>query len=119
MKKTLTAFALLALTLAACAPSSDRPSLKPVLFKLDKAVAVGEVLAIQGRYLGGPQNSQVIFNADDAGNNGIDAPNSSVVSWTSTDISIKVPAGTRPTGRFVFVRVGGVLSNPLPYSVNP
>jgi hypothetical protein len=119
MKKFLTAFALLALTLSACAPSADRPSLKPVLIKLDKAVAPGEVLMIQGRYLGGPQNSQVIFNADDIGNNGSEAPNANVVSWTSTEINIKVPAGTRPTGRFVFVRVGGVLSNGLPYSVNP
>ena len=67
MKKFLTAFALLALTLSACAPSADRPSLKPVLIKLDRAVSPGEVLAIQGRYLGGPQNSQVVFNADDVG----------------------------------------------------
>jgi hypothetical protein len=119
MKKFLTAFALLALTLSACAPSADRPSLKPLLIKLDKAVSPGEVLAIQGRYLGGPQNSQVVFNADDVGANGVDVPASSIVSWTSTDISVKVPAGTRPTGRFLYVRVGGVLSNGLPYSVNP
>ena len=118
MKKMLAAFAFAALVLAGCAPGADRPSLKPTIFKLGAPVAVGQALTIQGRYLGGAKNSQVIFNADELGNNGIEAQAGDVVSWNSSEIVVKVPAATRPTGRFLFVRVGGVLSNGMPWTAS-
>ena len=102
-----------------CAPSPDRPSVLPVLIKLSEPAAVGQNLTIQGRYLGGPGNSSVNLGADDLGNGGVKNSSSDVVSWTSTEIVLKVPVGARPGGHFVFVEVGGVRSNFLPYSVNP
>ena len=119
MKKLIAAFALLALVLAGCAPSADRPSLKPTIFKLSPPASVGQPMTIQGRYLGGPQNSQIVFNADELGNNGVEAQSGDIVSWNSSEIVVKVPANARPTGRFLFVRVGGVLSNGMPWTANP
>ncbi len=103
----------------ACAPSPDRPSVLPVLIKLSEPAAVGQSLTIQGRYLGGPSNSNVTLGADELGNGGVKNSSSDIVSWTSTEIVLKVPVGARPGGRFVYVDVGGVRSNFLPYSVNP
>jgi hypothetical protein len=103
----------------ACTPSPDRPSVLPVLIKLSEPAAVGQNLTIQGRYLGGPSNSSVTFGADEIGNGGVKNSSADVVSWTSTEIVLKVPVGARPGGHFVFVDVGGVRSNFLPYSVNP
>jgi IPT/TIG domain len=102
-----------------CAPSPDRPSVLPVLIKLSEPAAVGQNLTIQGRYLGGPSNSSVNLGADESGNGGVKNSSADIVTWTSTEIVLKVPVGARPGGHFVFVEVGGVRSNFLPYSVNP
>lgn len=119
MKFQTVLLASVAALFASCTPSPDRPSVLPVLIKLSEPAAVGQSLTIQGRYLGGPSNSSVTLGADDLGNNGVKNSSSDVVSWTSTEIVLKVPVGARPGGHFVFVEVGGVRSNFLPYSVNP
>lgn len=105
--------------LGACAPSADRPSVAPVIFKISEPASVGQAVTIQGRSLGGPSNSQVVFRADEVGDGGVDAETADIVSWSSTQIVVKVPKAARPGGAFVFVRVGSVLSNAMPFSVNP
>ena len=107
------------LAVAGCAPSADRPSLRPLIVKVSEPAAAGQPVTIQGRYLGGPANSQVIFRADENGRGGVTPQAGDVVSWTASEIVVKVPAGTRPGGGFLFVNVGGVLSNGMPYAVNP
>jgi IPT/TIG domain len=119
MKFQTVLLASVAAVFVGCAPSPDRPSVLPVLIKLSEPAAVGQNLTIQGRYLGGPSNSNVTIGSDESGNGGIKNSSADVVSWTSTEIVLKVPTGARPGGRFVFVDVGGVRSNFLPYSVNP
>lgn len=119
MKFQTVLLASVAALFVSCAPNADRPSVLPVLIKLSEPAAVGQNLMIQGRYLGGPSNSIVVLGADDQGNGGVKNASSDIVSWTSTEIVLKVPAGARPGGRFVYVEVGGLRSNFLPYSVNP
>ncbi len=119
MKFQTVLLASVAALIVSCTPSADRPSVLPVLIKLSEPAAVGQNLTIQGRYLGGPSNSSVNLGADEAGNGGVKNSSSDVVSWTSTEIVLKIPAGARPGGHFVYVDVGGVRSNFLPYSVNP
>jgi IPT/TIG domain len=120
MKIRMLALAGLAVTLlGACAPSADRPSLAPVIIKVSEPASPGQPVTIQGRYLGGPSNSVVVFRADELGNGGVEAETSDIVSWSSTLVVVKVPKAARPGGAFVFVRVGDVLSNAMPYSVNP
>jgi IPT/TIG domain len=119
MKFQTVLLASIAALFVSCAPNADRPSVLPVLVKLSEPAAVGQSLTIQGRYLGGPSNSSVTLGADDAGNGGVKNSSADIVSWTSSEIVLKVPSGARPGGHFVFVDVGGVRSNLLPYSVNP
>lgn len=120
MKIRLLALAGVALALlGACAPSAERPSVAPVIIKLSEPVSQGQPVTIQGRNLGGPSNSVVVFRADEVGNGGVEADLTDIVSWTSTQVVVKVPKAARPGGAFVFVKVGGVLSNAMPYSVNP
>ncbi len=101
-----------------CAPNIDRPSVRPVLIKLSEPAAVGQTLTIQGRYLGGPVNSFVVVGAEEDGAGGVKNTGADVVSWSGSEIVLRVPAGTRPGGRFVYVEVGGVRSNFLSYSVS-
>jgi hypothetical protein len=107
--------ALLAFT--SCAPDLNRPTVRPVIIKLSVAVKVGEVVTIQGRYLGSKDNGSVLFNADPSGNFGVTALAEDVVSWTPSEIQIKVPAASKTGGNFLFVNVGGVLSNGMIYSI--
>lgn len=120
MKKLMLALAGAAvLALAGCAPSADRPSLAPVIIKISEPAAAGQNVTIQGRYLGGPSNSNVIFRADELGQGGYEAEPSDIVSWSGSQIVVKVPKAARPGGGFVLVRVGGVFSNSMPYSITP
>ncbi len=107
--------ALLAFT--SCAPDANRPSLRPVIFKLSEAAKVGETVTIQGRYLGSKDNGVVLFNADPFGKNGISSSATDVVSWSASEIQIRIPIDARTGGSFVFVNVGGVLSNAMAYSI--
>jgi hypothetical protein len=107
--------ALLAFT--SCAPDLNRPTLRPVVIKLSEPAKIGETVTIQGRYLGSKENGSVIFNADANGNSGVSAGASDVVSWNASEIQVRIPAATRPGGNFLFVNVGGVLSNGMAYSV--
>ena len=108
---------LVALAFTSCAPDFSRPSLRPVLIKLSEAAKIGETVSLQGRYLGSKDNATVIFNADPNGNNGITASAADVIAWGASEIQVKIPNNARPGGAFVFVSVGGTLSNGLPYSI--
>lgn len=108
--------ALLAFT--SCAPDLNRPTLRPVVIKLSEPAKVGETVTIQGRYLGSKENGVVLFNADALGKNGVNSSASDVVSWTASEIQIKIPIDARPGGNFLFVNVGGVLSNGMAYSIS-
>lgn len=99
-----------------CAPS-DRPTVRPLLIKISEPAKVGETVTIQGRYLGGAANSVVVFGANDLGTGGTRASGDNIVSWSGTEIQVKIPVGTKAGGNFVFVNVGSVLSNGLPYNV--
>ncbi len=116
MKLLLVGFvALLALT--SCAPDLNRPTLRPVIIKLSEPAKIGETVTIQGRYLGSKENGAVLFNADSNGNAGVSSAASDVVSWTASEIQVRVPINVRPGGNFIFVNVGGVLSNGMVYSI--
>ncbi len=120
MKIRMLALAGLAVTLlGACAPSTEAPSRAPLIIKVSEPATVGQPVTIQGRDLGGPSNSVVVFRADEVGDGGVEAEPSDIVSWTSNLVVIKVPKAARPGGAFLFVKVGGVLSNAMPYSINP
>lgn len=119
MKLRILPLLALALTvLASCAPSADRPTLRPQVFAVSEPAAAGQNVTIQGRYLGGAANSAVIFRADELGRGGVRSTAADIVSWSSSQVVVKVPAGTRPGGGFLFVEVGGTLSNAMPYSIN-
>ena len=102
--------------LGSCTPS-DRPTVRPLLIKISEPAKVGETVMIQGRYLGGTANSTVVFGANDLGAGGTKAVADNIVSWSGTEVQVKIPAGTKAGGNFVFISVGGVLSNGLPYNV--
>jgi hypothetical protein len=107
--------ALLAFT--SCAPDLNRPTLRPVIIKLSEPAKVGETVTIQGRYLGSKENGVVLFNADSSGATGVSSASTDVVSWSASEIQVRVPLNTRPGGNFIFVSVGGVLSNGMAYSI--
>ncbi len=126
INKTVSLLAVvMAIALVSCAPSADKPSLIPWLYKISSnkylgpaAAKAGEIITIQGRYLGGSVNSTVLFRADELGEGGVPNSAADVVAWDANEIQIKVPDNARPGGGFVFVEVGGVKSNGLPFSVN-
>ncbi len=116
MKLLLVGFvALLAFT--SCAPDLNRPTLRPVIIKLSEPAKIGETVTIQGRYLGSKENGLVLFNADALGKSGVNAGTADVISWTASEIQVKIPIEARPGGNFLFVSVGGILSNGMAYSV--
>lgn len=99
-----------------CAPS-DRPTVRPLLIKISEPAKIGQTVMIQGRYLGGASNSVVVFGANDLGAGGTKVIGDNIVSWSGTEVQVKIPEGTKAGGNFVFITVGGVLSNGLPYNV--
>jgi hypothetical protein len=101
---------LLAIMLAACAPTSQVASnVVPTLISARPASTNGEVV-LQGRYFGGGgEDSYVLVGADVLGEGGTKVTAS---TWTPNRIAFAAPAGTGPG--FVFVVVSGVLSNGLP-----
>lgn len=101
---------LLALMLAACAPTSQVASnVVPTLISAAAPSPSGEVV-LQGRYFGGGgEGSYVLVGADVLGEGGTQV---TATSWTPNRIEFTAPTGTRPG--FVYVVVRGVLSNGLP-----
>jgi hypothetical protein len=108
------ALALFAMT--ACAPS-DRPTVRPLIIKLSESAKVGSTLTIQGRNLGSPGNSFVLFGANELGQGGVRNAADGVVAWSGTEIQVNIPANAKVGGNFIFVSVGSVLSNGMPYSI--
>ena len=118
----LAALALAAIT--SCAPVYEPPSLRPVLMKASAtdangpaSAAPGQPVVLQGRHLGGAVNGTVIFRADDRGRSGVRSATADIVSWSTSEVVVRVPASATPGGGFVYVEVAGVLSNGLPFSV--
>lgn len=109
--------------LASCAPRQQATAaeqlvtVKPVLYKVSQPVVRGGSLTLQGRYLGGPASAQVRLGAGSGGQGGVVLPASAIVRWTTNEIVLTVPADLPPGGGYVFVRVGSLDSNGLPYSV--
>jgi len=101
---------LIALLLAACAPTSlVATNVVPRLISANPPNAAGEVL-LQGRYFGGGgEGSYVLVGADVDGDGGVEA---SVASWDTTRITVVPPSQVGPG--YVFVVVGGTFSNGLP-----
>jgi len=104
------------LAFVSCAPS-DRPTVRPLLIKISEPAKIGQTVTIQGRYLGGTANSVVVFGANDLGAGGAKVTADNIVSWSGTEVQVKIPDGTKAGGNFVFISVGNVLSNGLPYNV--
>jgi hypothetical protein len=123
MKLPMLALAVAAaLFTSACAPLTAGS--RPVVMKISTngilgpaQGAVGVPVTIQGRDLGGPGNSRVLFGADDLARNGVVNTAADVVSWTPSEIVVKVPAGVRPGGGYLFVEVQGTRSNGLSFSI--
>ncbi|NJK44157.1 MAG: cell surface protein [Pleurocapsa sp. SU_196_0] len=101
----------------ACAPA-DRPTVRPLLIKISESAKIGDTVTIQGRYLGSAATAFAVFGANDAGQGGTRVAGDNVVAWSGSEVQVKVPAGTKSGGNFVFISVGGVLSNGLPFSVS-
>jgi hypothetical protein len=99
-----------------CAPS-DRPTIRPLLIKVSEPAKAGQTVTIQGRYLGSSANGFVVFGANDLGGGGTKVGSDNVVAWGGNEVQVKIPDGTKAGGNFVFISVGGVLSNGLPYNV--
>jgi hypothetical protein len=101
---------LIAILLAACAPTSlVATNVVPRLISASPPNADGEVL-LQGRYFGGGgEGSYVLVGANMNGEGGVEA---TVASWATTRITFAPPAQVGPG--YVFVVVGGTPSNGLP-----
>ena len=102
---------LLALLLAACAPTSQVAlNVVPTLISKQGPNADGEVI-LQGRYFGGGSagDSHVVVGADIEGDGGTRV---TTTSWSPNRIVFTAPADVGPG--FVFVVVNGVRSNGLP-----
>jgi hypothetical protein len=123
MKLPLLALAVAAAVFtSACTPLAT--ATRPVVMKISTngvlgpaQGAIGTPVTIQGRDLGGPASSTVLFGADDLARGGVVNAAADVVSWTPSEIVVKVPAGLKAGGGYVFVTVQGVRSNGLSFSV--
>ncbi|GAA5500752.1 hypothetical protein Dxin01_00477 [Deinococcus xinjiangensis] len=89
----------------------------PVLVKLSESAKRGQTVTVQGRYMGGPLTGKIILGATADGTNGFEIPNTSVKSWTDTEVVFTIPSDFPPGGSWLFIKVGDMLSNGLPYSV--
>ncbi len=110
MKRTVLALTgLIALLLAACAPSAQvATNVVPTLISVSTSDSEGVVL--QGRYFGnGGEGSFVLVSADVDGEDGVVVD---PTSWSSNRISFRAPEDAGPG--FVFVVVDDVMSNGLP-----
>jgi hypothetical protein len=116
--KLIVAAAVALLAFTSCAPDLSRPTLRPVLIKLSEPAKIGETVNIQGRYLGSKDNGFVLFNADANGTTGIKTSEADVVAWSASEITVKIPASAKTGGNFLFVSVGGILSNGMAYSIS-
>jgi hypothetical protein len=104
---------LLALVLAACAPTSQVAlNVVPTLISARTLGPSGDVV-LQGRYFGGGgEGSYVLVGANVNGEGGVEAP---VSSWSTTRVTFVPPAQVGPG--YVFVVVSGTFSNGLPLSL--
>lgn len=106
---------LAALALSACAPTSTvRTDVVPTLVSVTVPQTAGGTVVLQGRYFGdgfggAADDSYVLVGADMNGDNGVIAE---VSSWSPTRIEVTSPE--RAGSGFVFVVVGGNMSNGLP-----
>ena len=120
MKAMLVSGMLLAGMLASCAPRTNTVvgvTVTPMLLKVSEAARRGEVVTVQGRYLGGPTTGRVVLGATETGTQGYVVPASDIVSWSDTEIQFRVPANAVAGGGWLFVRVNDMLSTGLPFSV--
>jgi hypothetical protein len=119
MKKTTLLLSASTL-LVACAPrmATAGVTITPVVYQVTSSAAPGQEVTILGRYLGGPKDSAIYVGATLGGHGGIAIPPQDVVRWTSSEIIFKLPPNLNPGGGFLFVDVGSVASNTLPFSVS-
>ena len=120
MKVMLVSGILLAGLLASCAPRTTTVvgvTVTPMLLKVSESARRGEVVTVQGRYLGGPSTGRVLLGATETGTQGDEVPAADIVSWTDTEIQFRVPASGVAGGGWLFVRVNNMLSTGLPFSV--
>lgn len=120
MKRFLVASLLFAGVLSSCAPAptTNRATITPIIYKLSEPVPRGGALTIQGRYLGGPSVGKIRFATDENGKGGFLFPASAVQKWTDDTIVVTVPMNAPIGGGFVVVEVDGMQSIPMPYSVS-
>lgn len=116
MKRLTWMFGLVALLLAACAPSTGdfRRNVTPTVVSTTVQDG-GDTLVIMGRYFGdgaAGDRSYVLVGADVAGNGGRRAD---PIVWTPDRIVVTVPDGAGYG--FVYVVVDGVRSSGLPVSL--
>ncbi|MBA2667498.1 MAG: hypothetical protein H0U69_10745 [Trueperaceae bacterium] len=106
----LISIGLVALVLAACAPSAVvATNVVPTIISLQVAADSNHVV-LQGRYFGGGgEGSYVIAGANSDGQNG---ERVSVDLWSPTRIEFTAPSDTN--GTFVFVVVDDIPSNGMP-----
>jgi len=107
---------LLALVLAACAPTPTvETNVLPTLISVSVPQSGNGPVVLQGRYFGNGQagasdaDSYVIVGADINGDGGVRV---TANSWSASRIEITVPEGAG--AGFIYVVVNGVRSNGLP-----
>lgn len=109
-------------SLSSCAPrqqtSTERfVTVKPVLYKVSAPVVRGGTLTVQGRYLGGPSSATIKMGVAYDGSGGFDLPAAAIQSWTPSEITFTVPSDLPAGGGYIFINIGMLKSNGLPYSI--
>jgi hypothetical protein len=106
----LISIGLLAMLLAACAPSAVvATQVVPTIISLSITPGTNDVV-LQGRYFGGGgEGSYVLVGADGDAKQGTQVE---TASWSPNRITFTAPEGTNAS--FVFVVVNGVTSNGMP-----
>ena len=119
MRRFFLAYLLFTGFLASCTPRTSTlgVNVTPVLVKVSEGVARGGAVTVQGRYLGGAQNTKVILGANDSGAGGYTIPANAIQSWTDTQIVFTVPSDAPLGGSWLFVEGKGGRSNGLTFSV--
>jgi len=113
MRFVLVSIGLLAILLAACAPTSQVAlNVVPLIISASPPNGAGEVV-LQGRYFGGGgEASYVLVGANQDGQGGVRV---SATSWSPTRVVFVAPARVGPG--FVFVVAEGTLSKGLPLNL--